>query len=77
MLPIEALPHLIGNLPLTDLTRPQLNGLACVYCAGVEALAYAGWLRSPLSPGRYLSTPVNACARCRSSHLGPDQRGPA
>ncbi|AEM88947.1 hypothetical protein Strvi_0174 (plasmid) [Streptomyces violaceusniger Tu 4113] len=72
---IEAVPYLIGNLPLTDLTRPQLNGVACVYCAGVEALAYAGWLRSPLSPGRYLSAPVSACARCRASRLDPAQLG--
>lgn len=72
MTPTE--PYLIGNVHAADLTAPQMNGLACVFCRSAEALAYAGWLRSPLSPGRYLSAPVAACGRCRTTRVPPRKR---
>lgn len=60
-------PYLIGNLSPTDLNPEQINGRACVYCRGTDTLDYAGWLRSPLSPGRHLSAPVVACSNCRGT----------
>lgn len=70
MTPTE--PYLIGNVHVADLTQAQTSGLACVFCTSADALAYAGWLRSPLSPGRYLSAPVAACARCRATRTPPE-----
>jgi hypothetical protein len=69
----QAPPYLIGNLHAAELTPPQINGLACVYCAAAEGLEYAGWLRSPLSPGRYLSAPVTACPRCRAARAASEE----
>jgi len=73
----EVAPYLIGSLPCADLTSSQIIGVACVYCAGREDLAHAGWLRYPLSPGRYTSNPVSVCVRCRVGRLAADEQGPA